>query len=1030
MGIGDIERQTQNRVVSLFRDQLGYRYLGNWGERGGQNVEEEILSEWLKEAQGYSDPLIKKAIFELNRLAADANKDLYYANKDVYSHLRYGIKVKEDIDTKKTTVKLIDWQNPHNNDFAIAEEVTVQGEHRKRPDVVLYVNGIALGVIELKRSTVSLSEGIRQNLDNQDEKFIKSFFNTMQLVMAGNDTGGLRYGTIETPEKYYLKWKESGVEKYLESNNFNLDVVEPQVFYGSLLDKHIIQLCNKKRLLEIIHDFTVFDKGTKKICRHNQYFGVNAAKRNIQRQEGGIIWHTQGSGKSLTMVWLAKWMLENISDARVLIITDRDELDKQIEKVFKGVEENIHRTQSGNDLIEKLNDASKRLLCSLVHKFGRKEEGNYDRYIDFDEIKSSLPSDFRAKGEFYVFVDECHRTQSGTLHEAMKSILPDALFIGFTGTPLLKKDKKTSLEVFGTYIHTYKFDEAVEDGVILDLLYEARKIEQDITSPEKIDQWFEAKTKGLTNYAKVKLKKRWGTLKNVLSSRSRLNKIVADVMLDMSSKDRLQSGNGNAMLVAGSIYEACKYYQMFQEAGLKKCAIVTSYDPRIGDITGESVQDEADTDKQFKYEVYTKMLDGKSTEEFEDEVKKRFVNEPAQMKLLIVVDKLLTGFDAPPATYLYIDKSMQDHGLFQAICRVNRLDGEDKPYGYIVDYKDLFSAIEDAVDDYTAGAFEDFDSGDVKGLLTNRIDKIKEKLETSLESIRALCEPVMPPKDTQDYIAYFCGDPENESDLKNAEEKRHKLYELTSKLVRAYAEIANDFESAGYTEKERQAILKEVKHYEDVRLEIKHASGDHIDLKQYEPAMRHLIDTYIGAEESETISAFEDLTLVELIVKNGVEDATGKLPKGIRSKKEAVAETIENNIRKLIIEEKPTNPKYFDSMSALLDQLIKERKREVEDYQAYLKKLEQLARSVKEPSMGGTYPKSINTKAKQALYDNLGEDEAVAVAMDAAIKYGRPDGWRDHNIKKKQVKRIIQENLPDGYDLDEIYKLVESQYEY
>ena len=728
------------------------------------------------------------------------------------------------------------------------------------------------------------------------------------------------------------------------------------------------------------------------------------------------------------MVWLAKWILENISDARVLIITDRDELDKQIEKVFKGVDEEIHRTQSGNDLINTLNGTAPRLLCSLIHKFGKKEERNYNEYLA--EIRASLPKDFQAKGAFYVFVDECHRSQSGSLHEAMKALLPEALFIGFTGTPLLKKDKKTSLEVFGSYIHTYKFDEAVADGVILDLLYEARKIEQDITSPEKIDAWFEAKTKGLTDYAKVRLKKRWGTLKNVLSSRSRLNKIVADVMLDMSSKDRLESGNGNAMLVAGSIYEACKYYQMFQEQGLKKCAVVTSYDPRISDIKGESVQDEADTDKKFKYEVYTKMLGSKSTEEFEDEVKKRFVNEPAQMKLLIVVDKLLTGFDAPPATYLYIDKSMQDHGLFQAICRVNRLDGIDKPYGYIIDYKDLFSAIEDAVDDYTAGAFEDFDDDDVKGLLTNRMDKIKEKLETALESIRALCEPVMPPRGTEQYIDYFCGDTENESDLKNTEERRHKLYELTSKLVRAYAEIANDMQEAGYTEKEQQSILKEIKDYENIRQEIKINSGDYIDLKQYEPAMRHLIDTYIGAEESETIAAFEDLTLVELIVKNGVEEAAGQLPKGIRTKKEAVAETIENNIRKLIIEEKPTNPKYFDSMSALLDQLIKERKRELEDYEAYLKKLEKVARKVKEPSMGGTYPTSINTKAKQAIYDNIGQDETVAVAMDAAIKYGRPNAWRDHFMKKKKVKKIIEENLPEGYDVDDIYKLIESQDEY
>jgi len=355
--------------------------------------------------------------------------------------------------------------------------------------------------------------------------------------MAGNDTEGIRYGVMDTSEKYYLKWKE-------ESNIENI------------LDRHITQLFQKERFLELLHDFIVYDMGTKKICRHNQYFAVKASQESLRRREGGIIWHSQGSGKSLIMVWLARWIRENIDDARVLIITDRDDLDKQIERVFKGISEGIVRTRSGKDLIEKLNAATPTLFCSLIHKFTNKEEADYDSYID--ELKKSLPIDFRAKGDIYVFVDECHRTQSGKLHDAMKLILPNALFIGFTGTPLLKKDKKKSIEVFGTYIDTYKFDEAVKDKVVLDLRYEARNVDQNITSQAKIDQWFDAKTSGLTDYAKTELKKKWGTMKRVLSSQSRLEKIVADVLLDMEMKDRLQSGAGNALLVLGSIYQARK----------------------------------------------------------------------------------------------------------------------------------------------------------------------------------------------------------------------------------------------------------------------------------------------------------------------------------------------------------------------------------------------------------------------------------------------------------------------------------------
>jgi type I restriction enzyme R subunit len=502
--IGQRERLTQNRVVELFKNQLDYDYLGNWIDReDNSNIEKELLRRYLIE-KGYSQPLINKAIYELTQTATNQSKSLYDINKEVYTLLRYGVNVKEDVGENNQTVKLIDWEHPFENDFAIAEEVTVRGENKKRPDVVLYVNGIALGVLELKRSTVSVSEGIRQNLDNQKDVFIKPFFATIQLIMAGNDTEGVRYGIIETPEKYYLKWKEdSDIE--------------------NLLDKHIVQLCEKERFLELLHDFIVYDRGIKKMCRHNQYFAVKASQESLQMREGGILWHAQGSGKSLIMVWIAKWISENINDARVLIITDRDELDKQIEKTFLGVSEKIVRTRSGKDLIGKLNATTPRLICSLIHKFAHKEEADYDGYIE--ELKRSLPKDFRAKGDMYVFVDECHRTQSGKLHEAMNHILPNAIFIGFTGTPLLKKDKKKSIEIFGTYIHTYKFDEAVNDNVVLDLRYEARNVDQNITSQTKIDQWFEAKTKGLTDYAKTELKKRWGTMKRVLSSKSRLDNI-------------------------------------------------------------------------------------------------------------------------------------------------------------------------------------------------------------------------------------------------------------------------------------------------------------------------------------------------------------------------------------------------------------------------------------------------------------------------------------------------------------------------
>lgn len=1017
--VGQIEKATQARVVALFQQRLGYRYLGNWIDRDNSNIDQPMLRAWLQ-ARGVADTLISRALHEFNRVATDSSKSLYDRNKAVYELLRYGVKVQPGAGENRVTVWLIDWQNPQANDFGVAEEVTVKGADlanaakaaTKRPDVVLYVNGIALGVLELKRSTVSVSEGIRQNLDNQKKEFIQPFFSTLQWVMAGNDTEGLRYATTETPEKYWLQWVEPEGRHAAEPN---------------LLDRHLLQVCDKARLLELVHDFIVFDAGIKKVCRQNQYFGIKAAQDFIRRREGGIIWHTQGSGKSLTMVWLAKWIRENRPGSRVLIITDRTELDEQIEKVFKGVSEQIYRSKSGADLVDKLNGIEESLLCSLVHKFGRTgasdaDDANGEGAKAFIAALQKLPADFQAKGEIYVFVDECHRTQSGDLHQAMKALLPNAVFIGFTGTPLLKADKARSIEVFGRYIHTYKFDQAVREGVVLDLRYEARDIDQSITSQAKIDQWFDAKTKGLNDIAKAQLKQKWGTMQRVLSSQSRLEQIVADVMLDMATKPRLMDGHGNAMLVAGSIYEACKFYELFAKTELKgKCAIVTSYLPNVADAKGETTGS-GDTDNLSKYQIYGQMLSDwfnetqdkaiTKAEKFEQEVKKKFIDEPGQMKLLIVVDKLLTGFDAPSATYLYIDKQMRDHGLFQAICRVNRLDGDDKEYGYIIDYKDLFKSLENAVEDYTSGALDGFDKEDVAGLLENRLEKARDDLEQCLETVRALCEPVAPPRDSAAYRHYFCCQQAgNAEQLRDNEAKRLQLYKQVSSLIRAYAALASEMQEAGYTASEADRIRTEVEHFSKVRDEIKLASGDYIDLKAYEPAMRYLIDTYIRAEESEKISAFDDLNLVQLIVERGP-DAVQTLPERVKKNEESVAETIENNVRRLIINESPIDPAYYDKMSKLLDALIEQRRKGVFDYKEYLDRIAELSRQVVQPhSANPASPSNLTTAAQIALYNNLWQDEGLALQMDGAIKGSSQDGWKANTMKTKLVRKAIRQVL-------------------
>ena len=486
MATVDAEKKLQNRVLHWLVDDLGYIYLGNLEDIDNTPVKEELLEANLKK-RGYTDDEIKTAISELLGTVNNQSDTLYQINRSVYSLLRYGRQGVKDASGHRRTVHYIDWEDIDNNDFFVAEEVSVlrfDGVTHYRPDVVLYINGIALGVFELKRSCVSAGKGIRQHLDNQKQENILNFYSTAQLLFAGNEAEGLSYGTINTPEKYYLKWKED----QKATDDLSAKVKLLQVKETNRLRDGVVSLCQKERFLSLIHDFVIYDAGIKKAARHNQYFANIAARKRIQDGEGGIIWNTQGSGKSL-------------------------------------------------------------------------------------------------------------------------------------------------------------------------------------------------------------------------------------IVFDMSLKPRLKDDRGTAMLVAGSIYEACKYWEIFMSMGFTKCAIVTSYEPTTQSVRTTTTDLSQESEEEYKKKIYEQMLGGKKLAEFEKEVKEQFKDAPAQMKLLIVVDKLLTGFDAPSATYLYIDKSMRDHDLFQAICRVNRPDGEDKDYGYIVDYMDLFRNVQLAVADYTSEAFDGFDKDDVEGLI-------------------------------------------------------------------------------------------------------------------------------------------------------------------------------------------------------------------------------------------------------------------------------------------------------------------------
>jgi type I restriction enzyme R subunit len=1000
------ERRSQNRVIALFtdkarRDCLGYDYLGEWHDRPNNRCVEEKYIRTNLRRRGYSEAHISAALQKLMAAADATGITLYQANLRTYQLLRYGVSVQIAAGQPNDQVHLVDWDNPEKNDFAVAEEVTLRGGYERRPDIVLYLNGIAVGLIELKRSSVEIADGVRQLITNQEEIFNLAFFPTVQIVFAGSDSQGLRYGTATTREEFFVEWKAKDTAP---------------LTVGALLDRPLAEICEKSRLLDLIRNFVIFDNGIKRVPRPHQFAGVKAAQERIRKREGGVIWHTQGSGKSILMVLLAKWLLEHDPEARILVVTDRDELDKQIEGVMTnagviGENSPSPRIRNRAEFVAKLGAAAPRLLCALIHKF------------DPADLKGEPP---HVHGRFYVFVDECHRTQGGDMNKQMKRWLENAIFIGFTGTPLLKKDAKKlkTRDIFGTYIHTYKFHEGVADKVILDLKYEARDVPQRLTSPKSIEAYFEQKTKNLNNFQKAIIRKRWATMEELMSAGERKQRIIHSIIEDFDLKPRLNDNRGTAILVAASIYDACHYYRLFQNTALGQfCGIITSFEPNHNAISREP----ANSDERSKFDTYTKhvLKNGQSTKAYEDEAKRRFIEEPANLKLLIVVSKLLTGFDAPSCTYIYLDHELHDHGLFQAICRTNRLDGEDKDYGYIVDFKKLFEDVKEAIAVYTSDELDiDQGSGGTNNVeLKDWLKEGRKQLDAAREALRYLCEPVPLPREMEQFLHYFCGDAANPQALTDTEPLRISFYKSVATFVRAYADIAQNLTEAGYSDAEAATLQKDVSFYSDTRSAIKKHSGEELDIKPYEADMRHLLNTYVQADPAADVGNLNSLSMTEMIVETGIHDAIArKLNEKGKLSRNAIAEGIINNVRKTIIRNQLTDPRFYAEMSKLLDDLIKQSRADAAAYEQFLKNAEDLVkRMAKKDAIAGV-PAILSGKPEAiVLFNNLpnistttfqcpADDDGkatLALELDQAMREQAPAGWKGDDTREKEVLNAL-----------------------
>lgn len=1064
------ERETQNTVIRLLCDLDKYDYLGNLSDRENKPYIEGILKKFLMECQDCTPEQAEEAVKKLRTEVEKCNgpESLYNANKEIYHLLRYPTPVNQGLGKPNKQVRFIDWENPEKNYFHIAEEVTVRratddDEHR-RPDVVVYINGIAVCVIELKKATVSVREGIRQNIRNQREGQITQFFSTAQLLLAGSESEGVYYGTILADEPFYLRWKEPvGAHYYKPTKEPTpYETAFPASEYRNELHRSLLQMLQHDRLIDFIHNFIVFDAGKKKVARPNQYFALQAARQRCFDNENGIIWHTQGSGKSLTMVWLAQWILETISGSRVVVITDRDELDKQITNGFKNADQHPVQATSGDHLIKMLNgtndvnnggDACPDLITTLVHKFGVRGNpqqgageqtlsGEISAEVYLKQVAEHLPAGFKAKGKLFVFVDECHRTQGGVLNQAMRKIMGDGvMLIGFTGTPLLKVDKNklTSREAFGPWISTYKYDEAVRDKVVLDLRYQARSVDQEISDKETLDKMFEKICENLTETAKTRLQHRWATIQNLFSSRERISRIVTQIRTDFALVPCLREGWGNAILVADSIYQAFRYWAEFERDGefRGKTAVVTSYDGKEPTLA-EGYSGNMQTEAEYMHEQFVKMIGDRTPADFEKYVKNEFIYNPESMKILIVVAKLITGFDAPSATYIYIDSELHNHTLFQAICRVNRTNGERKQYGYIVDYKDLFEEISGAIEDYTNGEFEEFDKQDVAGLIKNRKKEAKKELDEALTAVRRLSEPVEPPRLMDDFFDYFCYnsakilDAETQrKEIANNQQKREDFYDACGRLVRAYTAIALEMGSL-YDKQQSDDIRKEVKWYDDLRTAIMYRSGDFVDMRSYDADMRALLDDYIVAPRSRVLQSLDDFSFLDIINVNDDGDQTifgvDETIENELGGKRGVAETLTQNVRRVINRKRGTNPEEYRVFSERIDRLLEEYQQEKIEYQEMLRQVVEITKQLKQQD---TPDPQLDNELKRDLYYNLGKNVELALNVYDAVAHSAQPDFRNNPMRKMMVRGAI-DNILDvtEFDTDAILEIVVNHHEF
>lgn len=974
----DCDKQRGSRYHVLLRDILRgqLRRLNRYVYAGAENE--------------FSAANIERAMEDLNEPLTDG---LVRTSEKIYDALLLGKSYPETVGDGKMlsfNLRYIDWDNPQNNVFHVTEEFAVDSQdrqHNARPDIVLFINGIPFAVIECKAPHIPVEEAVGQMIRNQQAAYIPHLFKFAQLVVTTNKNA-VKYATAGTPKKFWSVWKEQD-DEWLQTR---LKALVPDRM-PTEQDRNIVSLFSPERVYELIRYFILFDANVKKVCRYQQFFAVREIMKTIAEndehgnRQSGVIWHTQGSGKSLTMVMLAKYILMELKDChpRVVIVTDRKELDAQIAATFAHTRLTPARATSGRHLVELVNSARADVITSIINKFNT---------VERQEVKN--PS-----RDIFVLVDESHRSNYGLMATRMRSVFPNACYIGFTGTPLMKSEKNTMAR-FGRLIHKYTIRDGVEDGAIVPLIYEGRFVEQKVDE-ENIDLWFKQTTRRLTEAQREDLRRKWSSIRRLTSTDARIKRIALDISEHFI--EGYKDTGFKAMLATNYKRDAIRYLQCFEQFGDLSCAVVIS-PPDMR----EGVDDADEGADDLVVSFWNKMMQQYGdADRYEEAIKNRFCD--GEIDILIVCSKLLTGFDAPLCQVLYIDKELKEHGLLQAIARTNRLH-EGKDYGLIVDYRGLIEKLDTAMDMYSGAGLENFDGGDLKGVVVDVMSAIGN-LRSAYTQLVELFAPVGSISDAEAVEVFLADD-----------NVRQDFYTLLCAFGRALHLVLNAEQAYNALSKEeRQKYQDTFIFFSKVRRSVKLQYCDAIDNAEYEPLMQNLLDTHLSVAGLKKITS-----PIDILNKDDFEKELEELG-SLRSKADAIA----SRMTRSISEKRDENPAYYDSFSKRIRDALALYKEKVISEAEYLAKMRTIMGDYHAGRSTVSYPERIknNVHAQAffgvltALFDEV-EDERITPDFVAEVSEEITKIVASHSQVDWTNNKTIHDRI--SQDIDDLFYKYEKEH--